>query len=209
MKKLHLVLTSVFFMTIFNLATAQQFPSELWYDGRLVLMEGDTISGKLKYDFDMDMVQVNAFNALKTYSARKILYFEIYDSRSGANRRFYSLPFNVEPTYKAPIIFEVLYEGKLSLLSREVIVNESVPSYSYYGYRQPMYASRTRLDYFYYFLDSKGGIQRYFMKRPELMGFMKDKSAQVRQYMKKHKLKHDNRNDLFRIVAYYNALLGN
>jgi hypothetical protein len=208
MKKNRLLCATVFFVAIFNFTHAQQFPSELWYDGKLVLMEGDTVSGKLKYDFDMDMVQVNAFNTVRTYSARKILYFEIYDTRSGAHRRFYSLPFNVEPTYKTPIIFEVLYEGKLSLLSREVVVTESVPSYSYYGYRQPMYASRARLDYVYYFLDTKGGIQRYFMKRPELMNFVKDKSPQVRQYMKKHKLKHDNRNDLFRIVAYYNALLG-
>jgi hypothetical protein len=94
------------------------------------------------------------------------------------------------------------------LLCREIIVTESVPSYSYYGYRQPMYASRTRLDYVYYFFDNKGDIQRYMMKRNELLDFMKDKSSQVKQYMKKHKLKHDNRNDLFRIVAYYNALQG-
>jgi hypothetical protein len=208
MKKIRCFLSILFFVAIFNLASAQQFPSELWYDGKVVLMEGDTISGKLKYDFDMDMVQLNIRNTLRTFSARKILYFEIYDTQSGALRRFYSLPFRVEPTYKTPIIFEVLYEGKLSLLCREVVVTESVPSYSYYGYRQPMYATRARLDYVYYFLDSKGDIQRYLMKRPELIGFMKDKSTQVRQYMKKHKLKHDNRNDLFRIVAYYNALLG-
>lgn len=191
-----------------NLATAQQFPSELWYDGRVVLMEDDTVKGKIKYDFEMDMVQVTSANTVKTFSARKILYFEIYDSNTGSYRRFYSLPYKVEPTYKTPIIFEVLYEGKLSLLCREEIVTESVPTYSYYGYRQPMYASRTRLEYVYYFLDKKGEIERYLMKKPELIAFMKDKASQVKQYMKKHKLKHDDRNDLFRIVAYYNALLG-
>lgn len=208
MKAIRCISALWFLLIIINVASAQQFPSELWYDGKMVSMEGDTVTGKVKYDFDMDMVQVMAYNQVKTFSARKILYFEIYDSKTGSYRRFYSLPFKVEPTYKTPIIFEVLYEGKLSLLCREVIVTESVPTYSYYGYHQPMYASRTRLDYVYYFFDNKGDIERYMMKRSELLDFMKDKSSQVKQYMKKHKLKHDNRNDLFRIVAYYNALQG-
>lgn len=208
MKILISVYTFILITAASAVATAQQFPSEIWYDGTLRLMEGDTLQGKLKYDFEMDMVQVSSRNSIQTYSARKILYFEIYDSKLGIHRNFYSLPYKVEPTYKAPILFEVLYEGKLSLLCREVVVTENTPVYSYYGYRPYNYATRTRLDFVYYFLDERGEIQRYMMKKPELINYMKDKSSQIKQYMKKHKLRHDNRNDLFRIVAYYNALLG-
>lgn len=188
--------------------SAQQFPSDLWYDGKLVLLEGDTLDGRIKYDFEMDLVQSIVNNTMQTFSARKILFFQIYDNASGSYRRFYSLPYRIEPTYKAPVLFEALYEGKLSLLCRETIVTESVPSYTYYGYRQPVYATRTRLDFNFYFLSEKGDIEKYLMRKSDLLGMMKDKAPQIKQYMKKHNLRHDNRNDLFRVVSYYNALLG-
>ena len=199
----------LFVISLFNLkeTVAQEFPSEMWHDGKLVLLEGDTLRGKLKYDFEMDLVQLLSNNVLQTYSARKILYFEIYDNNIGSYRYFYSLPYKIEATYMAPILFEVLYEGQLSLLCREVIVTETVSNYSYYSYRQPYYSTRSRLDFAYFFLDQQGEIERYAMKKAELLSIMKSKSSQVKQYMKKNNLKHDKRSDLFRIVAYYNALL--
>lgn len=201
-------LALLIFLFLNHRLSAQQFPSELWYDGKLVLLEGDTIDGRIKYDFEMDLVQSIVDNTMQTFSARKILFFQVYDNVSGTYRRFFSLPYKIEPTYKAPILFEALYEGKLSLLCRETIVTESAPSYSYYGYRQPIYATRTRLDFNFYFLDEKGDIEKYMMRKADLLRIMRDKAPQIKQYMKKHNLRHDNRNDLFRVVSYYNALLG-
>jgi len=201
-------LTLLLCLFIAHRLSAQQFPSELWYDGKLVLLDGDTIEGKIKYDFEIDLVQSIVNNTMQTYSARKILFFQIYDNVSGTYRRFFSLPYKIEPTYKAPILFEALYEGKLSLLCREAIVTESAPAYSYYGFRQPIYATRTKLEFNFYFLDQKGEIEKYMMKKADLLNIMRDKAPQIKQYMKKHNLRHDNRNDLFRIVSYYNALLG-
>src|SRR5690606_29624502 len=93
----------LFVISLFNLkeTVAQEFPSEMWHDGKLVLLEGDTLRGKLKYDFEMDLVQLLSNNVLQTYSARKILYFEIYDNNIGSYRYFYSLPYKIEATYMA------------------------------------------------------------------------------------------------------------
>ena len=190
---------------------AQDFPSELWHNGKVVLLSEDTITGKIKYDLRNDALQINVRNVLQTYSARKILYFEIFDETIESYRHFYALPYNVQSNYKIPLLFEVLYEGHLSLLCREEIVTESVPQnnsypYSNYGSR-PYNRSRARLNYKYYFLDEKGEIQIYNMKKNELMIFFKKRQQQVKQYIKKNKLKHDKMRDLVRVTAYYNALL--
>ncbi len=200
-----------FFIQISFLGVSQDFPSEIWHKGKLVLLSEDTIVGKLKYDLQNDAVQINVRNVLQTYSARKILYFEIFDETIDSYRHFYSLPYNVQSNYKVPLLFEVLYEGHLSLLCREEIVTESVPQYnsypySYYGSR-PYNQSRARLNYKYYFLDEKGGIRNYNLKKNELMQFFKSRQQQVKQYIKKNNLKHDRMRDLVRVTAYYNALL--
>ncbi len=202
----------IFIIHICAISFAQDFPSELWHKGKLVLLSEDTITGKIKYDLQNDAVQINVSNVLQTYSARKILYFEIFDETIDSYRHFYALPYSVQKNYEIPLLFEVLYEGHLSLLCREEIVTESVPQYntypySYYG-NSPYYnQSRARLSYKYYFLDERGGIQDYHLKKSELMTFFKKYQQQVKQYIKKNNLKHDRMRDLVRVTAYYNALL--
>lgn len=190
---------------------SQDFPSERWHNGKLVLLSEDTIVGKIKYDLQNDLLQVNVKNVLQTYSSRKILYFEIFDETIESHRHFYALPYSVQSNYKVPLLFEVLYEGKLSLLCREEIVTESVPQYNSYPYSsyesRPYNQSRARLSYKYYFLDERGDIQNYNMKKSELMSFFKKHNQQIKQYIKKNKLKHDKMRDLVRVTAYYNALL--
>ena len=199
-------------LTNFLFAYAQDFPSELWHKGKLVTIEEDTVYGKLKYDLKNDAVQITVRNVMQTYSARKILYFEIFDETIESYRYFYALPYDVQKNYSIPLLFEVLYEGHLSLLCREEIVTESVPQYnnypySYYGGTPYNNQSRARLKYKYYFLDEQGGIRDYNMKKSELYGFFRKHQQQVKQYIKKNNLKHDRMRDLVRVTAYYNALL--
>jgi hypothetical protein len=209
MRKLFII---IFFSGLSLAGFSQDFPSEMWHKGKLVLLSEDTIVGRIKYDLQNDAVQINVRNVLQTYSARKILYFEIFDETIESYRHFYALPYNVQRNYQVPLLFEVLYEGHLSLLCREEIVTESVPQHNYYPYsyygNSPYYnQSRARLNYKYYFLDEQGGIQDYRMKKSELMKFFKKYQPQVKQYIKKNNLKHDRMRDLVRVTAYYNALL--
>jgi hypothetical protein len=177
------------------------------HEGELVLLSGDTLKGQIKYDLQNDLIQIVVNETVQTYSSRKILFFSIYDKTVDMFRNFYSIPYEVQPNYEIPILFEVLYEGKLSLLAREAIVTETVPQYSYM-YRSSVNMTRTRLDYEYYFLDDKGNFIKYNNKKFELFDIMKRREPQIKQYIKKNKLKTDSRRDLVRITAYYNALLG-
>jgi hypothetical protein len=193
------------------LATAQEFPSEIWHKGVLVTVDGDTVKGQIKYDLQTDAVQINNQRTIQTYSARKIHYFEIFDETIDSYRHFYSLPYQVQANYEVPLLFEVLYEGHLSLLCREEVVTESVPAYNAYPYSYyggaPFNQSRARLKYTYYFVDQKNGIQNYNLKKSELYSFFKKHQQEVKKYIKKNNLKHDRMRDLVRVTAYYNALL--
>jgi hypothetical protein len=188
-------------------ASAQYFPSQIWHEGELTLLDGEKLRGKVKYNLEADVVQLNTTNTVQTYSARKILFFEFYDQEYGRYRQFYALPYEGTSNYRVPRLFEVLHENTLTLLCREEIVQDNVPQFGYYNYYGNRMGTRQRLDFNYFFLDRKGEIVRYSQKKDDLYDIMDNHQREVRKYMKQNRLKHDRQGDLVRITAYYNTLL--
>lgn len=186
-------------------AYAQEFPFQAWHEGKIVLMNGDTLTGLVKYNVDGNVVQFDNKRQVKAFSSQKVLFFEIFDQIFETYRQFYALPYYVQANYKTPILFEVLHEGTLTLLAREYVVEESVPVYSYYSRHH--YSTRSRLAFDYFFLDREGNIEKYNLKKNDLYDTLKTKEEEIKKFMKKNNLKYDRREDLVRIVAYYNALL--
>lgn len=184
-------------------AVAQQFPSDFWHEGKVVLLEGDTLRGNLKYDLQQDIVQYAVGDQRTTaFSARKVLFFEIYDQSVRRYRPFYALPYSTNGTsYKVPVFFELLEEGKMTLLSRESVEYRTYTS----PYAMGSY-SRLVLVYKYFFLDEKGNILEFKGNKNDLLDMMKNKSDQVEKYVKSNKLKYDDKYDFAKIVAYYNSL---
>lgn len=195
-----------FLLALTNLTFSQTFPSDLWHEGRLVLANEEVYEGMLKYDLERGIVQVEQDEKMLTYGAQSIFYFRIFDNTVEAYREFYVLPYGLLSNYKAPVIFEVLVEGNLSLLCRERITTKSVQTTSPYYYNTPTY-QRNVLVYDYFFLDRQGNITPYNLKRKELMEAVSKRQSKVSEYIKSNRLKHDRRNDLVRIIAFYNALL--
>jgi len=203
-KKQDAFFISAFLLFVLSLsAKAQQFPSDLWHDGKIVLLEGDTLRGSIKYDLQQDVIQFNSNQQITAYSARKILFFEIFDNSERRYRQFFALPFSSIAGYKAPVFFELLEEGKMTLLSRESI--------EYRTYNSPYYmGSYTRLVlvYKYFFLDEKGNINEFTGNKNDLLELMNKKSDEVEKYIKANRLKYDDKYDFAKIVAYYNSLFG-
>lgn len=180
-----------------------QFPSEIWHEGKLVLESGDTLRGMIKYDFQQDLVQVAAKGqAPEVFTARKVLFFEIYELAIHKYRRFFALPYAAQTGYKAPIFFELLEEGKLTLLAREFLEYKSYRS-MYFG----MY-TRLVLSYKFYFLNENGDITEFNGNRQTLLHATGNRADEVDTYMHRNHLKIDDRGDLTQIVDYYNSLFG-
>lgn len=184
-------------------AYAQEFSSDVWHDGYLIDTDQDTIRGLIKYDMETNIVQLIQGNVVKTYSSHKLFYFEIYDKILDNYRQFYSIPYSVNYNYEIPIIFEVLYEGPLSLLAREAIVQESVSNTS--AYWGGSYV-RDTVHYTFYFLSKNGEIKMYTGRKADLLAIMSRHSSDVKSFIKKNRLKTDELRDLIRITAFYNAI---
>jgi len=184
---------------------SQQFPSQIWHDGKLVLANEDTIQGQIMYNLDRDIVQVKTSKKIFTFSSSKIFFFEIFDKTVDNYRQFYALPYAIQGTYKTPVLFEVLVEGKITLLARENISYRSA-QIDPYSYRMGSYSKKV-LVYDYYFLDSKGKITKYTMKKKDLLDVLSRRYDQMQEYIRVNNLRHDKRNDLIRIISYYNAVI--
>lgn len=189
-------------MTFCAMASAQPWPSEMWHDGHLVLDTGDTLKGKIKYDLKQDLIQYNVPNMrTDAFSARKVLSFEIFDATVHRYRQFFALPYTNQSQYRTPVFFELLTEGKLTLLAREAIEFRTYSSPYYLGSY-----SREILVYHFYFLDDEGNIEEFKGSKTDLLSMMGKKSGDVEKYMKTNRLKIDEKNDFARIIAYYNSI---
>ncbi len=182
--------------------SAQQFAADLWHTGKTVLDSGDTLRGNLKYDLKSDILQVQLEKKMESYTARKVLYFEIFDETIKKYRIFYSLPYSTAGQYKAPVFFELLVEGKLTVLCRESFEyrTTSSPLYYYGTY------SRIVLINKYYFLKENGDIDEYKGKKNDWFDFMQSKKQEVEKYAKTNRLDMDEKYDLARVIEYYNSL---
>jgi hypothetical protein len=166
-----------------------------------VLDTGDTLRGQVKYSMQDDVVELKAGNKLETYSARKIITFDIFDVTIKQYRQFYTVPCALKGQYKAPAIFELLNEGKMTLLTRESI---EVRTYNAtYGYGQ---YSRLVLINKYYLLKEDGNVVDILPKKNDFLERMGSKAELVQQFIKDNKISFDRKYDIAKAVKYYNSL---
>jgi len=208
MKKLLLL---VFFISNYNFA--QEFPSDIWHKGLLVTNSGDTIEGDLKYDFESQSIQLDDGETIKAFNVNNLFFFEIYDKTIRDYRQFYSLMYEVGYEYSVPILFEMMIEGKISLLLRERIVAETNQSYlpSYYAYGiMPSFSNNygyiNKVKYDYFFLTDDGKIHRFKGKKKEILALMQDKYSVMKEYISKNKISLKKMSDIARVVNYYNII---
>ena len=202
MRSLAFILSAGVWILLSITVYGQAWPSELWHDGRLVLDGGDTLKGKIKYDLKQDLLQYNVPNQrTDAFSARKVVFFEIFDETVRRYRQFYALPYTNQAQYRTPVFFELLTEGKLTLLARESVEFRTYTSPYYLGSY-----SREVLVYHYFFLDNEGNIEEFKGSKGDLLNMMGRKSDEVERYMKANHLKIDDKYDFARIVAYYNSM---
>lgn len=198
---MRMVVIGTLFSLISFATQAQQWAFELWHDGKIVLVSGDTLKGLIKYDLQQDLVQYNAQRGnVEAYTARKVLFFEIFDITVGQYRQFFALPYNATTGYRTPVFFELLEEGKMTLLTRENLEYRTYTSPYYFGSY-----SRLVIIYKYYMLDETGTITEFIGKKSDLLNLMGKRAKDVEDYMKENKLKIEDRYDIVKIVAYYNS----
>jgi len=182
---------------------SQEFPFDYWHEGKAVLESGDTIRGKIKYDPQNDIIQVEAGSKFESYTSRKVLFYEIFDTKLNNYRQFVALPYSASGGYRTPVFFELLSEGKITLLSREYLEYRNTNSgFYYYGN-----VSRLVLVYRYFLLTDKGNVVPVNSKKADFLELMDDHADEVRRYIKSNRLNLERKSDIGRAIAYYNQLV--
>jgi len=197
-------LFTIFLLLYGFLSHTQRFSSEVFHDGYLITNEKDSVKGKLKYDLEANIITLVVGGKTLSFSSQKVFYFEIFDKILNNYRQFYSIPHTVNYDYKIPVLFEVVYEGKVSLLRRERIVSRTVnTTFTYWGGGNTF---QNMIQYSYYFLDDKGDIRFFSGKKKDLLKYMSDKQSDIKQFIKQNKLNTEHASDLVRITAFYNSI---
>ena len=190
-----------FFLVIPVCGSAQKFPFEFWHEGKVILESSDTLRGQVKYNMQEDLVQLQTERTVETYTSRKVIFFEIFDVTIKRYRQFYSLPYAVTGQYRAPVFFELLQEGKMTLLAREALENRTYSSLYYYGtYTRVVLVTK------FFLMKENGTIVQFTGKKNDLIELMGTKGEKVAKYAKEKRLDFDKKYDVAQMVAYYNSL---
>ncbi len=183
---------------------SNELPSQMWHEGKVVLETGDTLRGLVKYDFQQNLVQYVVNNKqAEVFTARKVLFFEIFDETVRRYRKFFTLPYTNTSNYKTPTFFELLEQGRMTLLSRDMLEYRTYNSYYTYGTYSRLVETSS-----YYFLKEDGAIEDFRGKRSDFVARMGNQRKAVEKYIRANKLNFDLKYDVSRITAYYNSLTG-
>ncbi|MGB3619079.1 MAG: hypothetical protein WBA12_13245 [Catalinimonas sp.] len=180
--------------------------SERWFEGFLVLNDGDTLRGKVNFNTETEALRVNAGGTVRTYSSQGVRSFRVFDDQMLQTRRFQTLPFVLRDNYERPTLFEVLAEGKpLQLYAQERTVMTTEPVYDPFLNRSFM-MQRPRLERTFFFRRNDGRIRRFLGRKRDLYLLLEDHKRRVRHFVKRNNLRLDRPEDLVEIVNYYNQL---
>lgn len=188
-------------------AISQELPHEMWHPGMVVLDSEDTIRGKIQYDFESNLLQCSVDDRIRTFSSQNALYFSFHCQFFKRYRYVYSLPYQLKGRMNVPIFFEILAEGKITLMAREYVITESNNRFGNPLYNTSRnFSGREILTYDYYLLTENGDINKYSEKRKDLYPYFGRLQDRIEDYAKENKLKVDRQADLIKIINHYNQI---
>lgn len=214
------------FVTITNSSKAQEFYDkalslETWYNGKVVLRNGEVEKGSINFNYVLDMVQIKSEDHINIYSKNQIQSFKIYtDSENDRERNYKSL--NLPIGYR---VYEVLAEDP----EKAFLVSTQVDEKTYTYYTQlgnptlggptmaPTSFSIERRSEDYYLIDKKGQID-YFGRilfrrnnngqasseiiKKDLLKKLKEIDPKINQYIKEEGLNIKKHSDLIQVIFY-------
>lgn len=215
----------VFLVGVVLQTNAQNFPSEQWYVGGVTLNDNSMRRGQVKYDLERDLVQVKIDGRTETYSPQQVVSFQLQVGITSKGREakkpefihrvFFSLPYANSAGYKRLSFFEVVVEGKATLLAREYIATVSANNAQRVNRwsgrtgswnRQPQNLSRNILAHKMYLGSLDGKITELPSKRKDLLRLLGDHQAMLKDFVKEENLKLDRLYDVAKLFDYYNSL---
>ncbi|QNF33969.1 hypothetical protein HUW51_15020 [Adhaeribacter swui] len=218
-----IVLLVVFSFTLSSRVIGQNLTKQDWPSGEVVLVNGDTLTGAVSYYLSKELIQVTGRDGLiKTFSPVNVVYFRVLNEQRQefqTFRPFQYAPNPEEPYFKTPTFFEVVTEGKYTLVKRSNFVVRNLDPIATYTSRGRFYEpcpvlpqkaglnnyQLAQLNVFYLLTPDEQLIPLRHPKK-NLENLYQDKSASMKAFIRRRNLSYKNPVALTHVVQYFNHL---
>ncbi|GAB4127279.1 MAG: hypothetical protein OHK0045_12070 [Raineya sp.] len=197
------------FIAIFPEAFSQILAEGRWHRGRVVDTEDNVYGGNIKYDTQRQTVMVDLSGSIRTFSARNVKFFEFYDEKVKATRRFYSLKYakNQNVQYESLQFFELITQAqKVTLLGTEYLETRAnpQPGWGWYGMGATTFSYRIVSEFYLMNNSNAKIIKLNTRKKKKFLQQMNE--PRLEAFIKKNHLNINQRIDMVRIIEYYDSL---
>jgi len=190
-------------------AVAQILAEGSWHKGRVVDIEDNVYGGNIKYDTRRQTVMVDLEGSIKTFNARNVKFFEFYDLKVRAARRFYSLKYatNQNIRYESFQFFELISQGKnVTLLGTEYVETRAnpQPGWGWYGMGTTTFSYRVVTEFYLMNNTNEKIVKLNTRKKKKFLQQMNE--PRLEEFIKRNRLSINQRADMARIIEYYDSL---
>lgn len=173
-----------------------------WCPGKVVLENQQVVRGEINYDLKFNAVQVRHDGVIRTYTAERIAYFDLFDQVKHRDRHYIAIDHQLDEGYRRKTFFEVLTEGDLTVLRKTKYV------------RRPRVTEDKRAPHIYlntvckhsYYLFNEGEFFEVDDFKGQVLPLMSRHQAAVSDYIRQCKLKLRKVHEQMRVVHLYNQL---
>lgn len=203
-------------LTIFAAFSLRAQPANAveWPKATIALSNGDTVAGPVIFYRAEEVLHLSTGGDNAT-TLTPVLVSSFKVEEEGRTRLFRTYLWNRGrdySDYRSPAFFEQLNTGNYSLLKREILRQDIIrndPFWNPYGsiYGPPgSHSLMTSIQELFYIHTPKGNIIPLRSPKKDVLRIFSSHQKQIKKYVDDNDLKYNRKNDLVRIVKYYNSL---
>lgn len=198
----------IMFLLFIKNTEAQKQPGSTWGAGLVALLDETEYNGQIKYDLTINTVQLNQGDKTLSFGASKVEYFEFFDVNEKILRQFYSLPFTATTSnYESLIFFELLTEGKITLLNREELIERVVSRPMTFGYYPGGTMIERTLQDNFFILEENGKVRVFDPAQENIFDVFFPYTNQMLDFAAKNRVSSRRKHDLILLINHYNLVV--
>ncbi len=180
-----------------------------WFEGVIVMNDGDVKVGSVSYATDYDMIAIQDGEKKLYFNAHQVAKFTFYDHEKNQIRNFEAKALRVNDQIRGRSFYEIIIKGEYSLLRKRMPYNYHLTDERYEDVSNSL-AGISRSDYeeamsYSYFISFEDQIVPMVKFRSKILPNMKKSLGQdLKEFMKHKRIRLDNDAHKILLVKYYN-----
>ncbi|MGK7393700.1 MAG: hypothetical protein ACNS62_03970 [Candidatus Cyclobacteriaceae bacterium M3_2C_046] len=115
---MYLLVTFLLCFNTFDVTYEDKISTSNWELGKVILVNGEQLSGRLNYDFKSEVVKLESDGRIRAFSPVKVSHFIFFDKQYQMLRKFYAVASQNKFNYDILEFYELIYQGSLTFFSK-------------------------------------------------------------------------------------------